>query len=652
MKYFISASIFILISLVFIPNLIGQSPKDSLLAVFNNDNLSVGQRRSAVEAINSMHIEISIGELYQINKKIDELIGGKITTDTTFFLQLDRALLYAKANEIKTAEQYYDEAYEYYKRNKHLEKNGFFFSNYANIKNQLGKNTEAIALILLQINICEKYERWQILSKSHYNLGNFYAKINQNEEAKKSYSKALEIAEKHNLVNIRIKYLESLGLDALDLGNLSDAEAKFLEAIKLSDVNKNMDAIINLKNNLGIVYEEMGKFDDATQLYNEVEMMAEKMECTLCLANVNLDKGHLEIKRKNFAKAIQFCTYSKENYLTLGDIYGAKDAYYCMYEAAKTSNDYKGALLFYENYKKMSDSLTTLSNVQQITELRKDFEFQKEKEKTETEHLIEISRQKSFQQFLWLGLMLLGGMLFFAYRAYRIKTKINAVISQQNSQLEKFNTMNENLIYSLSHDIKEPMLGLQFLLSKLKSDDPILQNAALNISSQVGSVNSIVNNLLQLKKSTLSDKALNISGSEINLVVEDVLKSLNYKIQSKNLNFENLLETDKNIKLPISRQKLYLVLLNLLSNAIKFSSDGQRIQIYTRKGGIFVRDFGKGIDEGMLAKIGKEYLGTSSSKIDSGLGLILVNNVLEGTGIALVCTNMPDGGAEVGLDLS
>lgn len=651
MRYFVSSVFFVLFSLISASDISGQSPKDSLLAIFNNDRLTLGQRRSALESINKKKLDISVQELYQVNKKIDQLLNGNLTTDTMFFLQLDRALLFAKMNEIKTAEKYYDEAYVYYQKNKHLEENGFFFTNYANVKNQLGKNSEAIALVLKQIEISEKFEKWEHLSTSHFNLGNFLIRIQDIDGAKKAYDKALEIAEKHNLLNIRIKYLESLGLDALDAGSLEEAEAFFLDAIKLSDDTKNINDLINIKNNLGIVYEEMGRLDQAILLYNEVEMMAEKTGNTLSLANVNLDKGYLEIKKKNFNKAIQFCTFAKENYLTLGEIYGAKQACLCLYNASKSSNDYKASLGYYESYKVLSDSLISLSNIQEITELRKNFEFEKEKEKTETEHLVEIAQEKSFQQFLCLGLILLAGMLFFAYRAYRSKTKVNEVISQQNRQLEKFNAANENLIYSLSHDIKEPMLGVQILLNKIKSDDANLQNAAVSIGYQVASINGIVNNLLQLKKSVISGTTETVGISEILVTLYSVLNSLSYKIQNKNLVIQNkLLESDPMV-LPISKQKLYLALLNLLTNAIKFSNEGSAIEIYSKDGGLYVRDYGRGIDSDMLSKLGSQVNGNDPNDGNSGLGLVLVTNILAGTGVALTFANAIGGGAEVGIKL-
>ena len=105
------------------------------------------------------------------------------------------------------------------------------------------------------------------------------------------------------------------------------------------------------------------------------------------------------------------------------------------------------------------------------------------------------------------------------------------------------------------------------------------------------------------------------------------------------------------IVLPISKQKLYLALLNLLTNAIKFSREGEAIEIYASDGGLYVRDYGSGIDSEMLAKLGSHIDSNGPNNGGSGLGLVLVTNILAGTGVSLTYANAVGGGAVVGLKL-
>ncbi len=629
----------------------GQSLKDSLCTVFYNEEIDINVRWDAMDKLLKSDAIIAKDELQKIISIFNKVKEDGLSDQEKFNFQIINGNLYKKANDTKVAEKYFDTAYKLYNQNGKKNWDLTFLNKYSVIKNELGKNTEAVALMLEQISISQKEQDWTNLSINYHNLGNYLISLRKTKEAKDAYNKGFEIADKHNLVDLKVGFLESAGLDALNAGDLKDAEAKLLEAISLTKDGSNTIRKMEVKNNLAVVYGEMGKYEKASLLYSAVEEVFKKENYIVGLANVNLDKGNLEMKKKNFSKAIEYCEIAKEKYFILGNIESITSAYYCLYDAAKRSNNFKMALYYLEENQKYIDSLRVLGNVQQITELRKDFEFEREKEKTEIIHLQELTREKTFQKFLGLGLLLLVGMLFFAYRAYRIKTKINTVISQQNSQLEKFNAANENLIYSLSHDIKEPMLGVQILLNKMKSKDTTIQNAADSIGDQVAFINGIVNNLLQLKKSTTSGKVEKIDIEELLQTIDSVLNSLVYKIQDKDIIIENRLTKDNLIAFPVSKQKFYLALLNLLTNAIKHSSQGGTIEIYIKGNGVYVRDFGNGIPNELISKLGKQYLSNDDQDGSSGLGLMLVSNILAGTGVALSFSNIIGGGAEVGIKL-
>ena len=322
-----------------------------------------------------------------------------------------------------------------------------------------------------------------------------------------------------------------------------------------------------------------------------------------------------------------------------------------MYDAAKLSGNHIAALEYYEGYVKYSDSLVNEKNIQKITELRKDFEFNQEKEKIALENLQKIEREKMFQKFMGFGLLLLGGLLFFAYRAYLIKTRANKTINDQKDQLEIYNKANENLIYSLSHDIKEPMLGVQLLLQKIKSEDPVLQKANQSIGDQVSSINSIVNNLLQLKKSSTAHQSELSDHDTIIKTIQTITDQLQYKLNDKNILIINTVSATPGLFLPISAQKLYFILLNLLTNAIKFSPDNQNIEIYAKSNGIYVRDHGKGIDPETINDLGKKNIDKNETDGGSGMGIMLVSNLLVGSKVKLRFENAKGGGTVAGVVL-
>ncbi|MBK8517171.1 MAG: HAMP domain-containing histidine kinase [Saprospiraceae bacterium] len=396
---------------------------------------------------------------------------------------------------------------------------------------------------------------------------------------------------------------------------------------------------------------DSGRFDDARRVYNDVESYFISVGDDVGLARNNADLGFLEIELKNYKKAIAYCKSGVDVLVERGDVNGARDAFECLYYAATEMGDYKSALKYFEQNIAYRDSLNKQEDIEKVTELRKDFEFEREREKTESANILNIEKEKTFQNYLALGILLLSGLLFFAFRAYRIKKKAAETISNQKDEIEKYSQINENLIFSLSHDIKEPMLGVQILLNKIKSEDAYLQTAAISIGEQVGSINSIVNNLLQLKKASSSNEIETSTPIEIIETVAKVTQALSYRISERNIQIINQLSDSDTLNLPISSKKLYMVTLNLLSNAIKHSPEGAKIEIYSTKDGLFIRDYGEGIDPTILDKIGKEHIYKTDQRSGSGMGLMLVNNVLLGSGLKLHFENVLGGGTLAGLKM-
>ncbi|MBK9256198.1 MAG: tetratricopeptide repeat protein [Saprospiraceae bacterium] len=268
-----------------------------------------------------------------------------------------------------------------------------------------------------------------------------------------------------------------------------------------------------------------------------------------------------------------------------------------------------------------------------------------EREKTKEQDLTLKNLQLSAQQKqnLYMGafifLMLGGfGVLFYFYQTMR---KQKNIISHQNQ-------LNEQTISILSHDIKEPMMSVQFLLNKLNTDDPYIQRAKESINDQVASVNSIVSNLLQLKKTQNSEEE-KVTNAIIYGTANKISQELNYKIVAKSLKFSNNTLHTEEVVLPISSQKLYITLLNLITNAIKHSPVNGTIELYTKPDGIYIRDHGTGIDPNIIDKIGRQHIDKTDTSGGSGMGLLLVSSMLADSKLKLKFENLQDGGTLAGV---
>ncbi len=239
----------------------------------------------------------------------------------------------------------------------------------------------------------------------------------------------------------------------------------------------------------------------------------------------------------------------------------------------------------------------------------------------------------SFALTLLLGF---GALLYF----YNTLKKQKNIIAQQNE-------LNEQTIAILSHDIKEPILGVKLLLKKLNKDDPFVAQASQSLEHQINSVNGILTNLLKMKKVSLGKKDKNATAN-VNAIVKNVIQELGVSIQSKTLLIKNELTDDLN--LPIAPEKLKIVVHNLLSNAIKYSFPNKTIRIFKEGNGFSIQDFGIGLSPGQRTKLMREVTtserGTQQER-GNGLGLFLIGAMLQGEQLKVIFDSPDKGGTIV-----
>ena len=620
--------------------------KDSLHKIIFTPGYAISEKGKAIGLLKKHRIPID----HSVQLVIEELLQNKNCTQTDKInLHHYYGMDFYSKGDLQKAEEQLSMAYQYYKSSAAPDVDPLLFVNYGLIKNNLGKNEEAISIYLEGVKINEKITQNKNLGHLYVKLGDVYLSLKKYNEAEKYYAKAIAINIKLNDKKIEAFALRGLGMAALESSKFSEAEAHFKTSSDLFKSVSDHFMANDTKCYLASTYDEMNKFDKAETLYNEAHQYFKNSGYKGDLYYISLDIGNHNLKKGDYAKAIASCSFAKDNFLKMGDISWATDAWKCMYEAAKESGNHKDALTYYEKYILYRDSLTNEKNIQKITELRKDFEFNKEKDKIEGQNTLKIEKEKAFQKYLMICLFLLTGLLFFAVRAYKIKARTNKIIHRQKDQLEQYNKANENLIFSLSHDIKEPMLSLQLLLKKLKIDDAVLENASRSIGNQISSINSIVNNLLLIKKTSVTENEEQTDHKTIIKTIEGITHQLNYKLEDKNIELINTVYDAANFSLPISSQKLYLILLNLMNNAIRYSPENNKIEIFATKDGIYIRDYGKGIDNDNLKKLGKENIDNDDFNGGSGMGLLLAGNMLIGTKMRLKFEHGDNGGTIAGL---
>lgn len=221
--------------------------------------------------------------------------------------------------------------------------------------------------------------------------------------------------------------------------------------------------------------------------------------------------------------------------------------------------------------------------------------------------------------------------------------KLSKELSNTENYRKELETMREEWISGLSHDLKTPLssiLGYSILLKDNKYSWSIeeTQKFGKTITEKAKYIQSLIDDLNLTYD--LKNHALPLEKTKTNMdkfVKEIVIDFLNQPI-NENVDISYLNQTAEEVFLPIDQKQFKRILNNLLANAVKYSKIDQpnNILVILKKTNghafIIVKDEGIGMDEKTLKNLfNRYYRGTSSTEIveGSGLGLAITKQLVE-----------------------
>jgi PAS domain S-box-containing protein len=196
----------------------------------------------------------------------------------------------------------------------------------------------------------------------------------------------------------------------------------------------------------------------------------------------------------------------------------------------------------------------------------------------------------------------------------------------------------EQLIYSVSHDLRSPLVTIKTFMGYLEKDmaDDNRESLAQDIAFIHGAADKmglLLDELLELSRiDRVAAPLVSISFMEVLAEVVDILAG---DISRRTVDIQ-LPETD--LMLFADRQRLHQIWQNLIENAIKYSRDDSSIRIelgVEQSNGeavFFVRDNGIGIDPRYHDKVFGIFEKMDPKSPGAGLGLSMVQRIVEKAG--------------------
>lgn len=661
-------------------------PFDSLESVLYSEipiEQKIKTRNNLAEYYFKYNVNKSIGHLKEnLNySRIEEFPKQKARS----LYLMGRAYLLIANFEKSTS--FLNQAKEYFSRNIKLKELGDCFKDLGTI--QLHQNNYKEAEFLYQEGI-KAYHRANYnagFAHCNLNLGNVYIEQFQYTEGIQYYYNALKIYEE-------LKLHRYIGMVNNNIGNIYKENQSYKRAYQYYNkasqsyqIDKDSLQIINVNINIGSTFLDEGDFEKAVQILNLTLEDAKKSgfihpipviynniaACHISLGNFELAKknnrlgreaallnknkvelmhanllaAEMNFQKKEYIKSVQLAESAYNEAIENKNLDVLFDVTKLLYVNYKSMNQFETSLGFLELNKLYRDSLFNESRMK--IPLSKDFEYQLEKQKQE--QIIKQEKSKltwegelAFQQLILrvfiFCFLILGFVAFVMFKNFKAKKAAESELEKKNSILEKYiesNIQLEQFAHIASHDLKSPLrtVGSFSSLLKRRAKEKLNENE-LEYLDMITSAAKLMWNLVDdlMAYSQVNSFRLNLTNSDVNKLVEEVLTNLDFSIKEKNavINVAHL-----PTEIMVDETKLRQVFQSLITNGLKFMPTNKSPEIDINgilENGFWkfsIQDNGIGIPTEYQERVFKPYkqLQPRDKFGGTGMGLAICKKIVE-----------------------
>jgi signal transduction histidine kinase len=254
---------------------------------------------------------------------------------------------------------------------------------------------------------------------------------------------------------------------------------------------------------------------------------------------------------------------------------------------------------------------------------------------------------KSILAQIMFALVLListGAAFFFTYRNLR--------------KQEALNTLRNDFINNISHELKTPVSTVSVALEALKTfdrkNDPSKSDEYLDIAfSEMKRLDQLISQILNT--SILEDNAGYLKPEKTDLVslTKDVLSSMQVRFDQIKAKVEFSASPEK-IILNLDKLHIQGVLINILDNSLKYCRENPEIKVALEQGkshvNLIISDNGPGIPKEYLSKVFDKFFRVPKGDIHNikgyGLGLSFADLVMKNHSGSISVRNKNEGGCE------
>lgn len=223
--------------------------------------------------------------------------------------------------------------------------------------------------------------------------------------------------------------------------------------------------------------------------------------------------------------------------------------------------------------------------------------------------------------------------------AERQKHEAAQALAKQNEALIKINKELDSFVYSISHNLRAPLMSVLGLLdlARNESNTVVIQQYHEMMKSSVCKLDDTLKEILEYARN--ARQGLVVGEIDFERMINDNFERMQFMPGYERIQKQIFMEGDGPFY--SDQYRLSLILNNLISNAIKYSDPAKEtslihisIKLFPDKVSLSFKDNGIGIEQDYIQKVFNMFFRATEKNEGAGLGLYIVKEAvdkLEGT---------------------
>jgi signal transduction histidine kinase len=219
----------------------------------------------------------------------------------------------------------------------------------------------------------------------------------------------------------------------------------------------------------------------------------------------------------------------------------------------------------------------------------------------------------------------------------KAKLKAMSDLATQNDELVKINKEVDSLVYSVSHNLRAPLMSLIGLLhlSRQENRIEVIRDYNKMMENVIHKLDDTLKEILDYSRNARQD--LQVERVDFRKLISDTLDKLRFMPTFNSIDVQ--VSIDEKVEFRSDYYRLSVIANNLISNSIKYADLRKEKPIFhisitvdTTRAVLRFADNGIGIDNALLPKIFDMFFRGTTEREGSGLGLYIVHEAVHKVG--------------------